>query len=62
MNKTVIYIIRHGESIANLEKRTAGHTDTPLSELGKLQAEATANALADIGRERKIGQNGSVTV
>ncbi len=48
MKTTEIYIIRHGESIANLEHRVAGHTDTPLSELGIRQAEAAADALADI--------------
>ena len=45
---TEIYVIRHGESIANLEHRACGHFDTPLSELGIKQAEVTANALRDI--------------
>lgn len=48
MKTTEIYIIRHGESIANLEHRAAGFTDTPLSELGRKQAEVTADALSGI--------------
>lgn len=39
---TKILVIRHGESQANLEKCFAGHTDTPLSEKGHIQAEKTA--------------------
>ena len=52
MATTEIYIVRHGESIANLQHRAAGHTDTPLSELGIKQAEVTAEALADIHFDR----------
>ena len=48
MDTTEIFIIRHGESVANLEHRAAGYTDTPLSQLGLKQAEATAEALAHI--------------
>lgn len=48
MKLTEIYIVRHGESIANLERRAAGFTDTPLSELGIRQANVTAEALSDI--------------
>ena len=40
-------MIRHGFSVANNEKRFAGHSDFPLTELGKLQAERCAEALAD---------------
>ena len=46
--KTTIYMIRHGESIGNKLKRMLGHTDMGLTDLGLSQAEATANALADI--------------
>lgn len=48
MKLTEIYIVRHGESIANLERRAAGFTDTPLSELGIRQANVTAEALKDV--------------
>ena len=39
MSKTKIYIIRHGNSLSNVDKTFTGHIDSPLSELGKLQAE-----------------------
>ncbi len=34
-----MYLIRHGESLGNAERRFLGHTDLGLSELGKKQAE-----------------------
>ncbi len=46
--KTLIYIIRHGESIGNSLRRCLGHTDLGLTKLGLAQADATARALADI--------------
>ncbi len=39
---TRLLLIRHGQSEANIEGRFAGHTDAPLSELGKNQAKETA--------------------
>jgi len=39
--------VRHGESTYNAENRVQGQTDIPLSELGILQSEAVARALAD---------------
>lgn len=45
---TTLYLVRHGQSLANVEERCAGHTDVDLSGLGVLQAEATARALADV--------------
>lgn len=38
-------MIRHGFSVANSEKRFGGHSDFPLTELGKRQAEKCAEAL-----------------
>src|SRR2546423_3227201 len=46
---TRILLIRHGQSQGNAEQRFGGHTPTPLSELGRRQAEATARALATEG-------------
>jgi broad specificity phosphatase PhoE len=43
---THVLLIRHGQSEGNAEGRFGGHTDTPLSPRGRLQAEATALALA----------------
>lgn len=39
---TTFLLVRHGQSIANIEKRFAGHWDAPLSQLGQQQAFATA--------------------
>ena len=36
--RTEIFLIRHGQSQANVDKIFAGHLDSPLSELGKRQA------------------------
>lgn len=43
---TRILLVRHGQSEGNAEGRFGGHTATPLSERGRLEAEATARALA----------------
>jgi broad specificity phosphatase PhoE len=43
---TRILLIRHGQSEGNAEGRFGGHTATPLSERGRLEAEATARSLA----------------
>ena len=45
---TKIYLIRHGESVGNLNRICLGHTDLDLTDLGKLQAKKTADALEDI--------------
>ena len=45
--KTKFIMIRHGFSVANNEKRFAGHSDFPLTDLGKIQAERCAEALKD---------------
>ncbi len=43
-----IYIVRHGQSVGNRDKITSGHTDHPLTDLGKAQAEATKRLLSDV--------------
>ena len=43
---TRLIVVRHGFSIANKIKRFAGHTDTPLDEIGKAQAQHVAEYLA----------------
>lgn len=40
---TRLLLIRHGQSMANLERRFAGHFNIELSELGLKQAKATAD-------------------
>jgi probable phosphoglycerate mutase len=46
---TRVLLVRHGQSKGNAERRFGGHTATPLSDLGRAQAEATARALASEG-------------
>lgn len=45
---TKIYLIRHGESVANQEDVFLGHTDLDLTEKGRRQAEKTAVFLKEI--------------
>ncbi len=49
MQPTRLYLIRHGQSAGNAEGRFGGHGPTPLSDLGRRQAEMTAKALAKEG-------------
>ena len=49
MPVTKLYLIRHGQSAGNVEGRFGGHGPTPLSDLGRRQAECTAKALAKEG-------------
>ncbi|MDI6827559.1 MAG: alpha-ribazole phosphatase [Armatimonadota bacterium] len=41
-----IILVRHGETIYNLERRYQGHTDVELTELGRKQALRTAERLS----------------
>jgi 2,3-bisphosphoglycerate-dependent phosphoglycerate mutase len=43
-----LYLIRHGESVYNAEGRIQGHSDVPLSELGRRQGVAAAEVLASL--------------
>lgn len=43
---TYVFLVRHGQSLGNAEGRFGGHTETPLSPLGRKQAKAAAEALA----------------
>ena len=44
----ILYLIRHGETDWNVERRCQGFSDSPLNETGRRQAEATARHLSDI--------------
>lgn len=47
MQSTKIYLVRHGESIGNLERRFLGHTDLDLTDLGYKQADCVAEYFKD---------------
>jgi 2,3-bisphosphoglycerate-dependent phosphoglycerate mutase len=49
MHETALIVIRHGETAWNREKRMQGTTDTPLSEVGRAQAQALGRRLAGRG-------------
>ncbi len=49
METTRILLVRHGHSQGNAERRFGGHSATPLSERGFVEAEATARALSTEG-------------
>ena len=42
---TRVVLIRHGETLWNKENRSMGHLDSPLSQLGEMQARSIANRL-----------------
>ncbi len=44
---TTLIIVRHGQSLSNLNKTFAGQSDIPLTELGHRQAECAAEFLKD---------------
>lgn len=46
MQETELWLIRHGESVGNLEGRYQGHADLPLSPQGHAQAARLAQRLA----------------
>ena len=47
----MIYLVRHGETEFNRERRIQGHVDSPLTELGVRQARAVGGLLADLIRQ-----------
>lgn len=44
-----VFFLRHGQSLGNLERRFLGHTNLPLSDLGRQQADRAASYLAEQG-------------
>lgn len=48
----MIYLVRHGQTAFNRERRLQGHVDSPLTELGRRQADAVGRLLkALVGAE-----------
>ncbi len=48
MEPRFLYCVRHGQSTYNAEGRVQGQSDVPLSQLGRRQGEAVAQALASV--------------
>ena len=48
MKKTVICLVRHGETVWNLEGRMQGRENVPMNETGREQARACAAAFAEV--------------
>ena len=46
---SVIYFVRHGETVWNAENKICGATDSPLTELGHRQAVETAGKIMEMG-------------
>ena len=47
----MIYLVRHGQTEFNRERRIQGHVDSPLTELGVRQAHAVGRLLKDLIRD-----------
>ncbi len=47
--KTLVYFIRHGQSVGNRDRIFLGHTDMPLTELGRAQARLAGEYLKRMG-------------
>jgi probable phosphoglycerate mutase len=48
-----IYVLRHGQSEHHINGLTGGNTDTPLTELGRRQAQALAKRMATLMGDRR---------
>jgi len=46
--ETTLVLVRHGETVANVERRWQGHSDWPLTEVGERQATRAAAALPPV--------------
>ncbi len=51
-DRRTLILLRHGRTAWNAVGRAQGHTDVPLDELGRAQAEAAARAMAGLGPVR----------
>lgn len=64
--KTTLLVIRHGETVWNMEERFQGHGDSPLTEKGRSQARALGSRLrnavfdnffcSDLGRAQETAE------
>lgn len=49
-----LYFVRHGQSQANVDRIFAGQSNTPLTALGRHQAEVAAQEIKDLGIDHMI--------
>ena len=54
---TTLYLVRHGESESNAARVFTGHFDSPLTQNGRRQAEAVAEALARVRVDRVVSSD-----
>jgi alpha-ribazole phosphatase len=54
VSETTFYFVRHGESEANRDRRFSGRLDSPLTDRGRQQAAALADALDGVPFDRII--------
>ncbi len=52
-----LYVIRHGQTAWNADSRAQGHSDIPLDETGRLQAERLAESFAERPLERLLASD-----
>lgn len=53
----MIYLVRHGQTAWNLEKKTQGHTDIPLNEKGRNQAKILAQVISNLKIDKIISSD-----
>lgn len=53
----MIYLVRHGQTAWNLEKKTQGHTDIPLNEKGRNQAKLLAQVISNLKIDKIISSD-----
>lgn len=53
----MIYLIRHGQTDWNIEKKTQGHSDIPLNERGREQARSLSLIVSELGIDSIISSD-----
>lgn len=53
----MIYLVRHGQTDWNIEKKTQGHTDISLNENGRNQARMLSVGIASLGIDRIVSSD-----